>query len=381
MRNHFTGRWWAVIVLTVALLGASCGTDSSGTAETTEPAAETTQPAAETTQAAAETTSPDGGGDTASVPFDPELVAAAQEEGNVILYTSLDSRVVEEIANAFTDEFGIDVEFFRAGGPEVVTRTLQEADAGRLGADVLDIAEVAGLLVMKDRGILATYESPSAASVPAEFRDPDGTWTASRLRHAVVLWNTDLVSDPPTSLEDLGDPRWKDQIVMYFGDGGVASRLYAFVDKYGYEPLEPIGANAPMLVESSHRVTEVVEFGDRAIGFMTQDNTSWLSKQNDRPTDYTFYEEGTPTTMAGVAVVEDAAHPNAARLFVDWWLGDQAQGLLIEAGGYSARTDLNPPTGSPTLDEIDNLPEPVEEYQADRDAIHQRFEEIFGGDW
>lgn len=316
-----------------------------------------------------------------ATPSGDDLVAAAQEEGSVVLYTSLDSTVVEQIASAFQDEYGIEVEFFRAGGPEVVTRTLQEADAGRLGADVLDIAEVAGLLEMKSRGILAEYRSPSAESVPDDFRDPDGMWTASRLRHSVVIWNTDLVTDPPTSLAELGDPAWADQIVMYFGDGGVASRLFAFANRDGFEVLEPIGANNPLLVESPQRVAEVVEFGERSIGFMTQDNTGWQSERNDRPTDYAFLTDGTPTTMAGVGVVEDAAHPNAARLFLDWWLGEQAQGLLIEAGGYSARTDLAPPEGSPPLAEIDNLPEPIEAYVADRDEIHARFEEIFGGDW
>jgi len=45
-------------------------------------------------------------------------------------------------------------------------------------------------------GLLAGYDSPSAAGIPATFRDPKHRWTDFAARARVFIVNTDLVEDP-----------------------------------------------------------------------------------------------------------------------------------------------------------------------------------------
>ena len=58
-------------------------------------------------------------------------VAKAKAEGKVVLYTSLDTQIVDTIIAAFKEKHGIEVQYFRGGSSDVTSKVLAEADAGR----------------------------------------------------------------------------------------------------------------------------------------------------------------------------------------------------------------------------------------------------------
>jgi hypothetical protein len=63
------------------------------------------------------------------------------------------------------------------------------------------------------------HDSPSAADIPTNIRDPEGLWTAFGGRARVILVNTSLVepADFPTRYEDFLDDRYPaDQIGMAY---------------------------------------------------------------------------------------------------------------------------------------------------------------------
>ena len=55
----------------------------------------------------------------------------ARGEGTVILYTSLDTKILNSIIASFTETYGIKVEYYRGGSADVTSKVLAEADAGR----------------------------------------------------------------------------------------------------------------------------------------------------------------------------------------------------------------------------------------------------------
>ena len=71
-------------------------------------------------------------------------------------------------------------------------------------------------LVLKSRGVLAPYQSPSANGISDTFKDRDGYWTGFSARLRVIVYNTNKVTDAdaPRSVLDLADPRWKDQVAI-----------------------------------------------------------------------------------------------------------------------------------------------------------------------
>lgn len=311
-------------------------------------------------------------------------VEAAQAEGMVSLYTSLDTQIVDLIIASFTEEYGIPVEYFRAGSADVSGRVLAEADAGQVQADVVDASDVGAFLAMKERGLLKLYRSPAAESVPDDLRDPDDMWVADRLTQAVIQYNTDELGDlaAPEHWEDLTNPGYQGRTTFFSssnGDG--APRLFTLAQHFGWELLEGLAANQPLRVDTPQLVTQLLENGERTAAFATNDNIAWRSKREGHPTDYVYSSEGVPTELGAVGLIEGAAHPNAAMLFYDWWMGEEGMQLLVDGGKYSSRTDLDPPEGNPPLSELNLLVLDYSEYQANRTDILEQMADTFGGEW
>lgn len=322
---------------------------------------------------------------TGSTPAASQVdVEKAKDEGNVSLYTSLDTKIVDAIVASFKEEYGIDVEYFRGGSADVSGRVLAEADAGNLQADIVDASDVGAFLAMKEKGLLKAYRSPAAESVPPEIRDPDDTWVADRLTQAVIQYNTEELGDlePPAHWEDLQATEYDGKLVYFSssnGDG--APRLYTLAQNFDWELLEGYAANEPLRVQTPQLITQTLENGERTAAFATNDNIAWRSKKEGKPTDYVYPDEGVPTELGAVGLIEGAEHPNAAMLFYDWWMGEEGMKLLIEGGKYSSRTDLEPPEGNPPLSELKLLVLDYGEYQANRTEILERMADIFGGEW
>ena len=78
-------------------------------------------------------------------------LAKAKAEGKVMLYTSLDTKIVDAVIKPFNDKYGIDVQYYRGGSNDVTSKVLAEADAGRLQVDVVDASDLAAILGKKKR--------------------------------------------------------------------------------------------------------------------------------------------------------------------------------------------------------------------------------------
>ena len=76
-----------------------------------------------------------------------------------MLYTSLDTQIVDAINAAFKQKYGIEVQYFRGGSSDVTSKVLAEADAGRPQVDMVDASDLAALLLMKERGLLKPFKS------------------------------------------------------------------------------------------------------------------------------------------------------------------------------------------------------------------------------
>jgi hypothetical protein len=86
---------------------------------------------------------------------------------------------------------------------------LAERDHPR--ADVFWNSEVARTLQLDAAGVLAPYDSPSAATLPASLRSPRGTWAGFGLRARVLVYHRGRVGEGerPRSLMDLTRPRFR----------------------------------------------------------------------------------------------------------------------------------------------------------------------------
>ena len=140
------------------------------------------------------------------------LLGCARPQHEVVLYTSADSFVAQPIVRDFEKASGIrvvmlgDTEANKGAG--LAKKLVAEKSSPR--CDVFWNSELLRTLVLKDRGVLAPYASPSAADIPAEFKDKEGYWHGFAARARVVIYNRKLAGDaPPRSLQEFADPKWR----------------------------------------------------------------------------------------------------------------------------------------------------------------------------
>src|SRR3954464_15480198 len=111
----------------------------------------------------------------------PAMVAAAEKEGKVTWYSSVDVKVAEGIKKAFMAQYPkIDVEVERAGSERVLQRINQEYQSNIKNVDVVNSSDASHFIFWKQQGWLAKHTPPEAAKFPANGKDPEGYYFAWR---------------------------------------------------------------------------------------------------------------------------------------------------------------------------------------------------------
>src|SRR6266571_2331181 len=152
-----------------------------------------------------------------AVTITPELIAAAQKEGKLAWYTSVDLPVAEKIARAFEAKYpGVAVRVERTGAERVFQRIGQEYASRIHAVDVVNSSDAAHFIVWKRDGILQPFVPEDVAQhYKPEHADPDGNFAGFRVGLSVIGYNSSLVKkeDAPTSFADLLNPRWAGKMV------------------------------------------------------------------------------------------------------------------------------------------------------------------------
>jgi iron(III) transport system substrate-binding protein len=139
----------------------------------------------------------------------PDLLAAAQKEGKVVWYSSIDLPVAEKVAKAFEAKYsGIAVRVERNGSERLFQRLGQEFASRIHAADIVNTSDGAHFVVWKRDGLLQPYVPQEVAQhLPQEQQDPDGTFFTWRASLSPIGYNTTMVKadEAPKSFADLLD--------------------------------------------------------------------------------------------------------------------------------------------------------------------------------
>ena len=92
-----------------------------------------------------------------------------------------------------------------------------------------------------------------------------------------------------------------------------------------------------------------------------------------------YATEGTPLVVGNAAILDNAPHPNAARLFYAFMFSQEAQQLNSDTGGVrSFHPSVVDRNNRPTLAEINLLRSDPDELGPRLQEIKTRYEEHFG---
>src|SRR6056297_2510161 len=136
------------------------------------------------------------------------------EDREVVVYTSVDQHIAEEILNDFENETGIkvlpvyDIEASKTTG--LANRLISEKDNPQ--GDVFWSSEIIMTLKLREEGVFQPYVSEESANIPKSYKDKDGYWTGFGGRARVMIVNKDIFKDGkyPNSVHDLTNEEYKD---------------------------------------------------------------------------------------------------------------------------------------------------------------------------
>ena len=276
------------------------------------------------------------------------LVEAAKKEGKLVVYGSLESGIMDEMEKAFTRKYGIPVDYFRAASNKTLDRVLTEARAGRTMSDVV-LTNRGPMLLLKKENIFARYVSPESENFPAELRDPDGMLSPVYRQVIVgILYNTQLVKpeEAPKSLDELLEPKWRGKWVMpdpsrHFTTTVWLRNLEELYGKDWMGFVKRMAEARPILVESFIPSAQKVMSGEALAG-ITYVKYVHIFGKDGAPLDYVRL----PKMLADghhVGIQASAPHPNAARLFQDFFISREGMEIMAKEGEFVTAKGVYPP--------------------------------------
>jgi iron(III) transport system substrate-binding protein len=263
------------------------------------------------------------------------LIAAAEKEGKVVLYTAAFSENEIQQTKAFNKRFPkVQVEMVRAPGGQLITRIQSESAAGKLNADVIDYSDRTEIARMDD--LFMDYAPPNAAQFAADAQISKKLWPRT-VGGWCISYNEALVQDPPKSWKDLLDPKWKGKIgeVIAASGGTTWTRVMYERQVIGENYWADLAKNAVQLYPSSAPLSDAVVRGEVPVGPVIS-SLVYTKSAEGAPIKCSYPTDGIPLTPQAAGIPKAAPHPNAAKLFMNWGLSLEGQTYLVKTiGNYS----------------------------------------------
>ena len=306
------------------------------------------------------------------------FIDGAKREGKVVVYTSMTAEQAQKLNDAFKAKYPfIQPSMFRAVGERLLTKIMAEAQAGKYDFDVVQSAETQAYF-LKRKNLLAKYVSPEVKNIQKPFFDPDGYWAAVYMMPNVIGYNTRLVkrNEVPKSDDDLLNPKWKGRIGMDHSKPEWFSwKLKRMGEEKGLAYMKKLGGQEFKLYAGLTILTSLLAAGEFPLVLNTYLHNVEDAKRKSAPVDWVV-QDPVFTKFQPIGVGSKTAHPNAARLFVNFMLGEEGQKIIASFGRVPTRRGV--PT---TAQGIDKLNYVIDDIGAGEDfnKYSELFRNIFGG--
>jgi|ERR1051325_4907169 iron(III) transport system substrate-binding protein len=311
-----------------------------------------------------------------------KLIAAAKREGVVTVASGgAPSRQYRPVGDVFQKKFGVTVEVSTGNATDTVNRVLAERKAGKFTMDValISIREAQQRLIPSGSLIPFTplLVHPEVLDKSAWYLGRH--WYGDKTSNTIFIYhvskedkyefwyNTEKIKDAEIAAlkkqTDFFDPRWKGKLL---GQGmGDPSGLRQMIDSYfepdrGQDWVRTYLLDAGLTFSDDRRILETWLVGGR---FPLQpvvtgsEDLITLSKKG-LPIKQGFLPKQVSLVRAGgsgccIAAFANAPHPNAAKLFANWFLTKEAQTLthtlIPNLDRSSLRNDI--PAGEVPVDQ------------------------------
>jgi iron(III) transport system substrate-binding protein len=283
-----------------------------------------------------------------------KVVEQAKNEGKVVVSMPPSADLRRGIEEAFTKRFGIELELVPGRGASLITRIVQESKAGIRHFDLhIGGTEsiVKGLL---PENVLAPVEP---AFLLPEVKDAKNWWggyvwidNAKRFIYSFAayrtesLWyNSSLVKPEEfRSFDDLLNAKWHGKIGMSDPRApGSGASMWSFMREVkGEDYMRKFVGQKLFLTRDLRLLAENTAKGQISIAvgiayaeFLPFIKAGLPVKPLPTPKEGMY----TTTGYGSLTIIKNAPHPNAAKLFVNWFLGKEGQQIYTSTMGEPTR--------------------------------------------
>jgi iron(III) transport system substrate-binding protein len=314
-----------LLAMILAFSLCACGSSSTTTTATTT-----------TTTTEAETPAEEAPAD--------DLVSLAQAEGKLVVYGSCEEEYLAAACENFEALYGIEVEYQRLSTGEVQAKI--EEENGNPSADVWFGGTTDPYNVVAAEGLLEAYDAENASHLLSDqYRDPDGYWYGIYKGILGFMVNTDELArlnlDAPQDWADLTDPKYEGLIwLSNYNTAGTAKLVInTMIQKYGHDEgiqyLVDLDKNIQVYTKSGSGPSKNVGTGECVIGIgFLHDGITQIVDNGYDNIELIIPSSGTSYEIGATAIFKGAAHPNAAKLWIEYALSPDCVNLAQENGSY-----------------------------------------------
>jgi iron(III) transport system substrate-binding protein len=284
------------------------------------------------------------------------------------------------------DKIGADLKCLDMGSGEMISRVT--AEAGNPQNDVNFGNDDTVHKTLAAKGLLEPYKGPGWQSLPAHLKDPEGRWVGLYLGVIGFAYHPDRLKklgvDPPTSWQDLLNPKLKGEVVLASpaASGTAYTVLYSIIHLYGEEGgfkfMKDLDKNIAYYSKGGSEPAEKVALGEYAVGIaFTHDIQTRIAR--GLPVKISHPKEGTGWEIGGMSIVKGAKHMEAAKAFVDLALTPEAQALHpLTSYRIPVLPGVKVPAGTYTLEDVKILPLDRDKMGQERDRLTKKWDAEIG---
>ena len=276
--------------------------------------------------------------------IDADLIAAAKEDGELVVYGSCEEEYLQAACDGFEKLFGIKVTHQRLSTGEVQAKI--EEENGNPSADVWFGGTTDPYNVCASEGLLETYEAKNASHLlgPA-YRDKDGAWYGIYKGILGFMVNTEelerLGLEAPADWQDLLKPEYKGLIwLSNYNTAGTAKLVInTMIQKYGHDEgiqyLVDLDKNIQVYTKSGSGPSKNVGTGECVIGIgFLHDGIYQIVDNGYDNISLVIPSSGTSFEIGATAIFKGAKHMNAAKLWIEYALSPDCVNQADEFGSY-----------------------------------------------
>jgi ABC-type Fe3+ transport system substrate-binding protein len=276
------------------------------------------------------------------------LYEKAKTEGSVVLYTGGPTAPWDAAAKEFSARYpGVNVSV-TGGFSNVLDKQIDaQLASNKLELDIAVFQTLQDFARWKQQGALLEFKPQGIDKIDPSFKDANGSFVAVQINAHAYAYNPKLVKpeDVPRSALDFLNPRFKGKVVSCYpaDDDATLYDFYSIVQKYGWSYMDRYMANQPNFIQGHLGVVRSIASGENLVTFDTIATIS-MDQKNLGLTQAVAFPQSDPLPIwpFTAAIFKSAPHPNAAKLFLTWYLSPEEQS---KTGNWSPRSDVPAPYG------------------------------------